>query len=217
MTPSKRVPMDLETVPVDSLQGWPGNPRIGDAALLAESLTQHGQYKPIVVQRSTRRVIAGNQTLAAIRAQGWPDVRVLWIDVDDDRAARIAYIDNSAADRAKYDTALLVAGLENLPDLTGTGFDYDELDKMRDQLDRSAARAAEQATAADAGIEAAARPSRTVFLEYTPEQYDQLMAALAVIRADRGIGDDARIILQLVKTEADDLDEGAASWGQPDA
>lgn len=47
-------------VPIDSIAPWEDNPRLGDLASIRESLREHGQYQPILVQKSTSTVIAGN-------------------------------------------------------------------------------------------------------------------------------------------------------------
>jgi len=48
------------TTDINSIQEFPGNPRKGNIAQLVESLKHNGQYKPIVIQKSTRKILAGN-------------------------------------------------------------------------------------------------------------------------------------------------------------
>jgi hypothetical protein len=116
---------------VSDLSEYPGNPRRGDVAAIAESLARNGQYRPIVVQRSTRYVLAGNHTLRAARSLGWSHINVVWVDVDDDGARRIVAADNRTADLAENDDAALAALLGSLDgDLAGTGYtdaDYEGL------------------------------------------------------------------------------------------
>jgi hypothetical protein len=116
---------------VSDLSEYPGNPRRGDVAAIAESLARNGQYRPIVVQRATRFVLAGNHTLRAARSLGWSHINVVWVDVDDDGARRIVAADNRTADLAENDDAALVALLRSLDgDLDGTGYsepDYEAL------------------------------------------------------------------------------------------
>ena len=50
-------------VPIDCVELHPRNPRRGDVAAVAASLARFRQVKPIVVQRSTGYVIAGNHVL----------------------------------------------------------------------------------------------------------------------------------------------------------
>ena len=120
----------VERVAVTGLSTHPENPRKGDLARIADSLVEHGQYKPIVVQRSTAYVLAGNHTFLAARRLGWTHVEAVFVDVDDDRARRILLVDNRTSDLGEYDDDQLVSLLGVLPDLTGTGYTRDELDDL---------------------------------------------------------------------------------------
>jgi ParB/Sulfiredoxin domain len=59
-----------EYVPIDDLVPFPGNPRRGNVAAIKQSLEENGQYRPIVVRRQTREVLAGNHTLQAAKELG---------------------------------------------------------------------------------------------------------------------------------------------------
>lgn len=117
-------------VKVDELTPFPGNPRRGNVELIAESLTEHGQYRPLVVQASTMHVLAGNHTLAAARKLGWDDVVVTLVDVDDEQARKIVLVDNRTNDVAVYDEEGLARLLAEVPDLSGTGWDEASVDSL---------------------------------------------------------------------------------------
>lgn len=110
-------------VPIDSLTPYQDNPRRGDLEAIKESLAANGQYRPIVVNRRTGEVLAGNHTLRAAEQLGWTRIAVTWVDVDEETARRIVLVDNRSNDLAGYDDALLASILEDLPDLEGTGYD----------------------------------------------------------------------------------------------
>lgn len=60
---------------VAELSTFERNPRRGDVAAIAESLTRHGQYRPIVVNAGSltgrvNEVLAGNHTLLAAKHLG---------------------------------------------------------------------------------------------------------------------------------------------------
>lgn len=123
----------VEQVLLTKLKPYPNNPRRGDLHVLVESLTTHGQYKPIVVQVSTNYILAGNHTYKAAKQLGWKKIAVTYIDCDDQTAKRIMLADNRIADLASYDEIGLYELLDALPDLQGTGFtqtDIDELDAI---------------------------------------------------------------------------------------
>ena len=109
--------------PIVSLRRYPVNPREGDIGAISESLRLLGQYRPVVVNRRDRQILKGNHTVAAASALGWAEIAVVWVDVDDEAAARIVLADNRTADKATYDNDLLLSALDQLPSLDGTGFD----------------------------------------------------------------------------------------------
>ena len=119
---------------IDLLKPYPGNARRGSVAAIMESLETNGQYRPIVVQRSTGFVLAGNHTVLAARQLGWAQVAAWFVDVDDDTARRIVLADNRLADRGWYDEDALLEVLESLPTLAGTGFDRGALERLAGDL-----------------------------------------------------------------------------------
>jgi len=126
--------LKIEKVKVADLHLHPHNARQGDVGAIIQSLENHGQYRPIVVQKSTMRVIAGNHTLMAASQLGWPTVDATVIDVDDDQALRILLVDNRANDLATYDNGALTDLLEALVrsefGLQGSGFTGSDLDDL---------------------------------------------------------------------------------------
>lgn len=130
---------------VDSLELYPGNPRRGDVAAIRQSLERNGQFRPIVVQRATRQVLAGNHTLQAARAAGWEQISVVWADVDDATARRIVIADNRTAELAVNEDHALAALLHALGgDLEGSGYeqaDVDALDALLAEFESHAAEA----------------------------------------------------------------------------
>lgn len=130
--------LKITKVPIEQLSVHPHNARQGDIGAIVQSLEAHGQYRPIVVQKSTMRVLAGNHTLQAARSLGWKHVEVVTIDVDDDQALRILLVDNRTNDLADYDKKVLTDLLESLVftdfGLEGTGFIGDDLDEMLNEF-----------------------------------------------------------------------------------
>jgi ParB-like chromosome segregation protein Spo0J len=121
-------------VPIGDLTPHPQNVRQGDVGLIAQSLRTHGQYRAIVAQEATNRILAGNHTWKAAKSLGWKEIAVHFVAVDDDRALRILLADNKANDAATYDDAELAELLKALTatedGLTGTLYDGDDLDSL---------------------------------------------------------------------------------------
>lgn len=126
---------ELERVPLDSIEPYPDNPRRGNVGAIVASLKKNLQYRPIVVQRSTRYILAGNHTYLAAVEWGWTHIDAVFIDVDDEHAKRIVLVDNRTADLGDYDDLLLAAILGEIREedemlLEGTGYDTDEVDNL---------------------------------------------------------------------------------------
>jgi len=101
----------------------PGNPRVHQDQVLRDSVRRFGQYRAVVVNKRTGRLVAGHGTVAAFAAErpGEP-IQVSYVDVDEETADRILLIDNRASDLADNDNRLLAELLASLPDLDHTGY-----------------------------------------------------------------------------------------------
>lgn len=123
-----------EIVEIDSVQPHDRNPRVGNVEVIAQSLAKNSQYRPIVVQRSTGKILAGNHTWLAAKSLGWEAIAVVYIDVDDEQAKRIIVADNRTADLGTYDMTILTEILESLPDTEGTGYSEADRQMLMDNL-----------------------------------------------------------------------------------
>ena len=120
-----------ETVGIETLVAYPGNPREGDIPAIAASLVAHGQYRPVVVSKRTNRVLVGNHTVAAAVDLGWRRIGVTYVDVDEDGERRIVLVDNRLADLATYDQdglERLVASVAGAGLLHVSGWDMADLE-----------------------------------------------------------------------------------------
>lgn len=123
-------------VDIDSVEAHPKNVRQGDIGAISESLKAHGQYRPIVVDKRTNYILAGNHTWKAARSLGWSHISAGFIETkDDDEALRILLADNRANDLAMYDTGSLEELLKELSKseegLEGSLFDLADLDDLQ--------------------------------------------------------------------------------------
>jgi hypothetical protein len=113
----------LERVALDSIEVHPANPRRGDVAAIAQSLTRNGQFAPVVVQACSRFVLAGNHTVLAARSLGWTEIDAVLVDVDEPAAYRIMLAANRTQELGGYDTDALAELLSYLDDdLIGSGY-----------------------------------------------------------------------------------------------
>lgn len=124
-----------EEVELTSLEPYPGNARRGNVEVIKESLSKTGQYRSIIIQDSTRRIIAGNHTWLSARELGWDRISAQFVECDDAEARRIVLIDNKSNDGAGYDNAALATLLSDMEgELDGTGFVQSDLDKLLDSM-----------------------------------------------------------------------------------
>ena len=125
--------MEIKKIKVGDLIEYPGNARRGNISVLVESLQVNGQYRPIVVQKSTNYVLAGNHLLRAAMQLGWEEIQAAVIDCDNEHARKIVLIDNRSNDLGEYNEDLLKSLLKDLEDFAGTGYtesDIEDLEKL---------------------------------------------------------------------------------------
>lgn len=104
-------------VPCSDLEFDPANPRSHDEENLSAiraSLKTFGQRKPIVANRRTKQIEAGNGTLQGALALGWSHVAVVWVDDDDKTATGFSIADNRSAELAIWDDKNLRDALKTL-------------------------------------------------------------------------------------------------------
>jgi ParB-like chromosome segregation protein Spo0J len=76
-------------------------------AALQGSLRVYGQRKPVVVNRRTGAIEAGNGTLQAALALGWSHLAAVYVDDDPMTAAGFSIADNRTAELAEWDREAL--------------------------------------------------------------------------------------------------------------
>jgi hypothetical protein len=119
----------IETLPLASLVADPRNPRTHDEKNLqaiTDSLRKHGQVEPLLVQASTRMVVAGNGRMAAMRSLGWREAQVVLLDVSDQQARQLSIQLNRTGELAGWDAEVLQAHLRELDALGDTGWNAEE-------------------------------------------------------------------------------------------
>ena len=132
-----------EFVAIDAITRHPRNVRKHlTRALVRESLEAHGQYKPLVVQRSTGFILAGNGTHREMESLGYSEAEVAYVDVSDDEALQILLVDNRTSDDSGYDDQALAALLVELGSdddavaLAGTGYTEADVAHLLYRLDK---------------------------------------------------------------------------------
>lgn len=131
--------LTVHYVPVEELHQSPDNPNSGDIEALEQSIDINGFFSPLLVQRSTRYILAGNHRWQVAISKGWETVPTIFLDVDDIAAKRILLADNQVTRLGHDDEALVLQILDSLQDtdvgLAGTGFTTDDLQDLVDELE----------------------------------------------------------------------------------
>lgn len=196
------------SVDVETLQNHPRNIRQGDVGAIAESLKENGQYRPIVVQKSTNYVLAGNHTLKAAKALGWKKIAATFVDVDDERALRILLADNRTNDLASYDENALVELLKELADteagLVGTLYTGDDLDDILFKIDHTTGNAFVGADAVDLKEKYYDKNIKSLILVFDEEQHKEVISILNNLGTLYGTQNYSETIFHLVKKHEND-------------
>lgn len=127
-----------QEVLISELSEWKNNSRIHtqrNLLTIKNSLEKFGQMKPLIVQKSSMSIIAGNGTFQAMKALGWEKADCYIIDIDDSKAEAYCIVDNRATDQSEWDQKTLMEVLQELSEtdeelLNCTGFDATEMEKM---------------------------------------------------------------------------------------
>jgi DNA modification methylase len=135
---SRVINKEIEQVAIDLLKHHPRNANNGDVEAIKKSLAVNGWYGSVVVNTSTKHILAGNHRVMAAKALGWETVPVQWVDVTPEEELRILVVDNRTTRIGQDDTTKItdiLAELANTPiGLDGTGYSAGALDALIDSL-----------------------------------------------------------------------------------
>jgi DNA modification methylase len=132
--------LQTRRVPLDSLHLDPSNARHHpeeNLDAIVASLLRFGQAEPLVVQKSTGRIIGGNGRWVAMRKLGWTEAEVVELDIDDLTATALGIALNRTGELATWDEQTLARLLLELKDegaLDGVGYSETDLDQLLDEI-----------------------------------------------------------------------------------
>lgn len=128
---------------VSALKLDPGNLRMHGAEnveMLKKSLSEFGQYKPLIVDKATSVVKIGNGRLKAMQELGWEECQV--IETDFDRHAGMEVIDNRLNELSAWNDPELDSWLLNEKGIDWWGVNlqksYDLLEKEKKKVAKKA-------------------------------------------------------------------------------
>ena len=128
--------MEAVKVEISKLREFPRNSRVHppkNLAVIRDSLTRLGQYRPLLVQSGTDIVIAGNGRLAVMRELGWKEADVVYADVTDEEALLINMADNKTSELSTWNSRLIEKMKSFGPDvISALGFTVKELKQFEE-------------------------------------------------------------------------------------
>lgn len=202
--------MEVVSVDLTSLREFPGNPRKGNVKALSESLEANGQYRPIVVQKSTNHILAGNHLWKAAQVAGYTKIDAVFLDVNDEEAKKIVAADNRLADMGEYDEKKLLELLGEI-DLYGTGYEPADIDDLLAMMEEQNSTSdwqtpndaqyenfQQRPTLADRASHYAERTIRLLMCEYPNDQYVWVIERLTDLREKYKADSNAETILNII-------------------
>jgi len=201
---------------INSVIPWEGNPRSGDLDVLKASITKNGFYQPIVVQRSTNIVLAGNHRRQALIELGATQIPVMYVDVDDVQATRLALADNRTSDLAFYNDEALFELLEQLmsaDNLDGTGYDRNAYELLLQGV---------EASEITGGVRSAPTPDdrldqyndldiRSIILPYETSVFEEVTQQMALLRDYLNIDTNAELVHKMLNTACAEIPDHFAA------
>lgn len=195
--------------PLNQFTTHPKNVRQGDVGAITQSLNAHGQYRPIVVQRSTGHILAGNHTYLAAKSLGWETVAATFVDCDDEQAIKILLVDNRANDLAMYDDRALAELLKNLActpsGLEGSLFNGDDLDDLLFRIEGTLGEAYVGNSLSELKADYDKADTRTMLFPLTVAEYTDMAIKLKALRDEYAEEDNSGILKRLVKAAYEDI------------
>lgn len=99
-----------QRVKLSDLHQDPANARLHPDENLADiraSLKEFGQVEPLVVQKSSSKIVGGNGRYKVMQELGWTECDVAFVEMDNMKATALGIALNRAGERAEWDTDVL--------------------------------------------------------------------------------------------------------------
>lgn len=196
--------LSVKQVAVNQLLPHPQNVRKGNIGAIKESLEAHGQYRPVVVQKSTNHIIAGNHTWFAARDLGWDKVAATFIDVSDEQAVKIMLVDNRTNELAINDETALLDLLSSLNDIAGSGYDDEDVADLMFKVEGTLGTTSEALSSNERLEQYEALGTKSITLPYAKEDYEQIYILMVRLREKRNIATNSDLVAALVREATND-------------
>lgn len=112
--------IDYQLVKLADIHEDPANARSHPDENLADiraSLKEFGQVEPLVVQKSSGKIIGGNGRYKVMQELGWEKCDVAYVEMDNMKATALGIALNRAGERAEWDKGVLDKLLAEIDDV----------------------------------------------------------------------------------------------------
>lgn len=155
-------------VPIDEVTQNPRNYNNGDVEEIMALIEDIGMYRPIIVDRESKEIIAGNHTWMACKQLHAEVIPVIWFDGEDEDQLRAMIGDNGTARAARPDEAILLDLLHDLDvsdrGLNGLGYNSRDIERIERLMSTPL-------ESQDAATEVAKQQWPTLFITVPPETH----------------------------------------------
>jgi len=218
----------VEVVPIDELVEWDRNPHQGNDPELIESLRRFGQVTPIV-RAPDGWIIAGNTTLRAMRALGFPSCAVVTLDASEAEQVAFGLASNRIGQLGEDDPAKLLALLQEIDVLEGTGWTLDDtadLTAMLEEIDRTESRTSINPETGTANDEPSlgeylqgyqGHTVRSIVLDYEVDVFSWVVEHAETLRRQMGVQTNSALVVKMIAALTGDEAPAMPAEQTPDA
>jgi ParB-like chromosome segregation protein Spo0J len=213
--------------PISKLKPAKHNPRKGDVESIKKSYERFGQRKPIVADRATGEIIAGNHQYLAAQELGWTEMAVVFVDDDKETAVAYSVADNRIGQLGEWNVEELVLAFDEigLDSIDSVGFSEADVEDFRALLDEhqmsapaiaimdgglrdadggtsqvdSETKVKKDATYAEFLERYANRAVRAIILYYPNDEYGKMVEDLKMLAEKIGTKDNAETVQALIQ------------------
>jgi hypothetical protein len=213
--------------PIEKLKPAKHNPRKGDVESIKKSYERFGQRKPIVADRATGEIIAGNHQYLAAKELGWTEIAVVFVDDDKETAIAYGVADNRIGQLGEWNVEELVLAFDEigLDSIESVGFSEADVEDFRALLDEhqmsapaiammdgglrdadggttsvdSETKVKKDSTYAEFLERYANRAVRAIILYYPNDEYGKMIEDLKIAATQLGTKDNAETVQVLIQ------------------
>jgi hypothetical protein len=213
--------------PIEKLKPAKHNPRKGDVESIKKSYERFGQRKPIVADRATGEIIAGNHQYLAAKELGWTEIAVVFVDDDKETAIAYGVADNRIGQLGEWNVEELVLAFDEigLDSIESVGFSEADVEDFRALLDEhqmsapaiammdgglrdadggttsvdSETKVKKDSTYAEFLERYANRAVRAIILYYPNDEYGKMIEDLKIAATQLGTKDNAETVQALIQ------------------